>query len=610
MNQAKPSDQQEVHVSVSEPQTYVSINNRIETALAQGRIQSDRGIAQKREQFMSEQQIQVDNRLNSIVNHLSKIGGELLYECQKSFCITARVTTLEVKKLAKLPTVTRIDKVVPLEANSLKGEEVVNGSQIQQFIDEGYEADGYNAGVIEVQRINHDHPGFSDGNSSSRLQELHHCDGGQCQSINTFPNPKGHPTAVSGLVAGDLTENQDPSVASNAQVDKSGYARDADLFFWHSPDLSSDFGIAVDDDLNHELRTLNISIAETTNPECKGKGSLSKTANKLYENGIFATFAAGNRGYGLPSSTDSTVEPPGSAIGLFTVGGHTTGQGNNEDDVRYGKIYPDSSRGGTSSEGKRTIIDITAPACRREMLDKGDTYSYSACGTSYAAPTVSAGALNFIEFYDTNYGTGAIHPGAVTANMLLMGDRKREHGKKRDTGFSNLWGAGRLKMRMWNNSGMDVPWEWGSYSTCVDDSQTVYHQMDDSFLSSDVDAFKAVVWWYDERHEEGKSIDDIDLALEEQKSQGWTSTVSSRDSYDEKERVFYSDFSRGNSFRIAIEGIDVTSDNPTCGTDSIKVHYAFFYEDSSRDNDGPDCDEIDPEAEICDFCPNAKPSCP
>jgi hypothetical protein len=134
--------------------------------------------------------------------------------------------------------------------------------------------------------------------------------------------------------------------------------------------------------------------------------------------------------------------------------------------------------------------------------------------------------------------------------------------------------------------------------------------MDDSWMSANVDAFKAVVWWYDRRHEEGKLMDDIDLALQEQTSSGWTTVEYSTDSYDEKERVFHSDFSSGNSYRIAIDGFRVNNDYTSCGQDSMRIHYAYFYEDSSRDDtDGPDCANIDPEADVCYYCPNAKPSC-
>lgn len=120
-----------------------------------------------------------------------------------------------------------------------------------------------------------------------------------------------------------------------------------------------------------------------------------------------------------------------------------------------------------------------------------------------------------------------------------------------------------------------------------------------------------VAYWYDERHEDGTPIDNIDLSLEEKQSGSWNLVRASWDTDDEKERVFYSDFSSGNSFRIRIDGTDVTADNAGCGTNSMKVHYAFFYEDSERDDsNGPTCDEIDPEADICNFCPNAKPSCP
>jgi hypothetical protein len=609
MNQAQPYDHHDVHIYVSEPKSYVSLNNKMEKAIARGEVQSDKDFKQKRKEFIAQKHTKVANRLNPVVNHLLNIGGKLLSRCQNTFCLGARLTSAEIQKLETFSTVARINKVQPTEDDAIRGTQVVKGTQIKQFLDAGYPATSlHNAGVMENNGFNKDHSGFLDYNGGpARIGEMYDCNGGACSSVTNFSNPDNHATAVAGLVLGDLTEDQDPLVSSPSnQVNTSGYAREANLFFW-TFSTNNEWGKAMDHAIGYELRTVNMSLSATGDQKCLGKTSLSKTANDMYEAGFFVTKSASNDGHS--STSDCTVGEPGAAIGMFTVGAHTSDPSNeDEHEVRYGDIDPDSSRGGTSSsEGKnRTIIDVTAPGARELMFDTSGTYSYSGDATSFSTPTVSAAALDFMHFYESNYGTGNIHPGSVTANMLLMGDRQKEKGGKRTSGFSNLWGAGRLKMRMWDNSGMDAPWEWGSYSTCVDDSQTVYHQLDDSILSSDVDVFKAVTWWYDERHENGKSIDDIDLTLQEQKSSGWTSVAGSADSYDEKERVFYSDFSSGNSFRIAIDGSDVTSDKTSCGTNSMKVHYAFFYEDSERDDsNGPDCSEIDPESNICTHCPNA-----
>ncbi len=39
---------------------------------------------------------------------------------------------------------------------------------------------------------------------------------------------------------------------------------------------------------------------------------------------------------------------------------------------------------------------------------------------------------------------------------------------------------------------------------------------------------------------------------------------------------------------VAVQGYSVTADNEGCGSNKMKVYYAYFYEDSARDDvDGP-----------------------
>lgn len=66
-------------------------------------------------------------------------------------------------------------------------------------------------------------------------------------------------------------------------------------------------------------------------------------------------------------------------------------------------------------------------------------------------------------------------------------------------------------------------------------------------------------------------------------------------STDNKERVYYSD-PGGMLIDLAIVGFDVSSDDSGCGTNSQKVYFSYFYEDSDRDDLlGPPAFDIDPE---------------
>ena len=95
---------------------------------------------------------------------------------------------------------------------------------------------------------------------------------------------------------------------------------------------------------------------------------------------------------------------------------------------------------------------------------------------------------------------------------------------------------------------------------------------------------KAVVWWYDDRHETGVAHDKVDLALETDDNGAWTSVVPSATD-DNRQRVYLSEPDEA-AHRIAVTGRDVTSDSAGCGTGGMKVWWTAYHEDSDRD-DGP-----------------------
>ncbi|WP_437625672.1 S8 family serine peptidase [Sorangium sp. So ce1151] len=189
------------------------------------------------------------------------------------------------------------------------------------------------------------------------------------------------------------------------------------------------------------------------------ESAYSRDANDLYENGILLVKTAGNTGHS--SASDCTIGSPGSAIGVFTVGGHGNSYYGTETNVRSGEVLSYTSRGGTSlSEGKnRSIVDVTAYACRMNLFDMSLGYSAPACGTSISAPTVTAGAINFIDYYKDSHSNLIGEPGMLYTHLLLMGDRQGESGKITH-GYDHLWGAGRLKMRRLDAAGMDSPYGW------------------------------------------------------------------------------------------------------------------------------------------------------
>lgn len=138
----------------------------------------------------------------------------------------------------------------------------------------------------------------------------------------------------------------------------------------------------------------------------------------------------------------------------------------------------------------------------------------------------------------SNGGSALIdNPGVMFSDLLLMGDRQIE-GSKSATLYSNLWGAGRFKMRKPDPAGLDSPAVWKNNSVCVEENEIVSVIVNTgNVLSADVDDFKAVIYWYDRQHELGAFIDDIDLDLINIAT--GVSLVSSASVFDEKERVYH-----------------------------------------------------------------------
>ncbi|MBN2722940.1 MAG: S8/S53 family peptidase [Deltaproteobacteria bacterium] len=356
-------------------------------------------------------------------------------------------------------------------------------------------------------------------------------------------------------------------------------------------------------------------------PLCKGEDSLSRDANDLYELGIPVFAAAGNdchyvgqcnENFYYTDTHDCVVDSPASAMGVFTVGAHGEYL-KGEEGVRIGDIAEYSSRGGTTTEGKgRTIIDITASGCRDYHMDINDNYYYDPehyqCGTSFATPTVAAGAAMILDWYSFYWSSLLVNPGRLYSFLLLMGDRAQEPFPENqpDSDFDPVFGAGRFKMRRLDTYGGDTFWAKNIMSTCIDDAETAYIYIYNGYpLPAGVDVFKAVMFYYDYRHENGTAIDNINMKLQEKINLGgiyrWVTVGGTRevDPGEEKERVFLSGNLEGRMFRLAVTGADVTSSNAGCGNDSMMVNISFFFEDSARDDYlsggiGPN-DDINPE---------------
>jgi hypothetical protein len=332
-------------------------------------------------------------------------------------------------------------------------------------------------------------------------------------------------------------------------------------------------------------------------PDCRGETTTSRNWNSLYESGYALFNSTGNNGH--DDLHDCTINSPATAIGVFSVGAYIIDDNDNE------VIYPKSDRGGDGTVGQgrhRTVIDIIGPSNMEyayphyawPMDINGVEFRYgtewnegkgpsSFCCTSSATPAVAGVGALFRQWYKDVYNDSIDDPGLLYTNLLLMGDRRKERSLLtdyyHDTGFDSLWGAGKLRLRLFDATGLDGPMSWATGSVCVDDGYNTY--IDIGAVSDDVDIINAVIWWYDRRHDDGTHHDNVDLDLEYEDGSGFRPVLSS-DTRDNKERVAL-ERPDGGPYRLNLRGERITADDEGCGTNSMRVYWAYVVEDGDRE---------------------------
>lgn len=489
----------------------------------------------------------------------------------------------------------------------------LDGNDLEDLIQSGqfYDRSFHGTGTIGMMESNgsdvwRGHPGFEDGSSSQRFTN--------CQNVlSVCVNDNGssgtpHATAVASVLLGDITDGQDTSFSGLDLERRSGVARRAHGFGVSQTYVS--WGLARITGKSDDILMMNHSSSwEDDDPNCNGEDTNSRLFNGVFEDGVAVFQSSGNTGHS--STTDCTVSSPGSAIGVFTVVNYSVSTSSSD---TIGSI---TARGGTSYQGRgRSIISMAAPTpyttnvyphYDRPDDPLGDPTLYGAdwdddgvaetsetFGQTSAATPVTTGAANvFRQWYAAVHSTAINNPGRLYVNMLLMGDREGASGRL-FTGYDNLWGAGKLRLRAFDSTGLDGPDSWASSDVCVDSGTTVTLATDLA-MNGDVDIYKATAWWYDRRHDDGTDNDQLTLKLQYRTSSSGSWTDLQVDSPgDNRQRVYLQDPISGWDYRLVISASTVTADDEGCGTNSMRVFWAKVFEDSDRES-GEALDWVRPE---------------
>jgi hypothetical protein len=581
-------------------------------AVAKGEVRTESEALSARAKIIEERTRKIKDNNRGILARAQQLGIEVVSECKHVDCLTVAGPAEALAALLEHPRVNRAELPSEFSDDSIDNDWLDEIHDRQQFEDAGYDGESLSitttAAVVESGPFNAEHLGFRENSgTATRLRGTIDCVPSTCnESPNWGPSADAmHATAVAGVLAGDFDDSQSATYNTEAlQNERSASNPESRLYLYRGRGSSS-FGRTVSHMVNVSPSpdVANLSWSnEEDDTACLGQTIPARQVNQLYESGILPIKTAGNEEdpEGFGSTTNCTIGDPGSAIGAFVVG-------NLEDDdaslcaaqaspIREcGSQNCGSSWGGNATQGNsRTIVDLAAFGQQNNrMCGDSNLANCNFGGTSSAAPTVAGAALNYIDQFGAQLSEGIRDPGHLHAHMLLMGDRGHRSGtteSTRTSGFSNRYGAGRMRMRMINDAGRDAPGYFTSGEVCVEQGEVITIRPNGtSAFNTATDVAKVVLWFYDRRHEDGGLIDDIDVRMRGHTTGGslvWT--ASSISSFDEKEMAYRNTNVGGNVVSFEISGFRVTADDEGCGTNSMRVFYAFYAEDSARnDSDGP-----------------------
>jgi hypothetical protein len=542
------------------------------------------------------------------------------YECRNTDCVVVSGPAGAMRTFLDHPRIESAD----LETGAAGTDSIDNDwldeiHDRQQFEDQGYDGQSLatttTAAIIESGSYYANHLGFrEDSGTGTRLRGRFDCIQNPCNDNPDWTQPcvtddSGficrHATQVAGAVAADFDDNQSAVYNTEAlQNERSASNPESKLYLYRGTGASSfsrvrDHVMAVSP--SPEVANLSWSDSDG-DTACLGDTNFAKSVNRIYEAGILPIKTAGNEEdpEGLGSTTNCTIGDPGSAIGAFVVGNLDDEDGSlcaaQASPIREctGANCGSSWGGNATQGGRRSIVDLAAYGQQNNRVcGTSDLANCNFGGTSSAAPTVAGAALNYVDQFGAQLSEGIRDPGHLHAHMLLMGDRAHRSGTTESfqfAGFSNRYGAGRMRMRMINAQGLDAPNYFISGEVCVGHKEVItIKPNDDTAVQSGTDTAKVVLYWYDRRHENGTAIDDIDVHMKGKTTSGsllWTRT--SQNSFDEKEMAFQNASVGDSVISFDIHGFNVTADSEGCGTNKMRVFYAFVAEDSARnDAEGP-----------------------
>jgi hypothetical protein len=432
--------------------------------------------------------------------------------------------------------------------DGVDGQEIraATGSQTQIALDQGHMGWRGTGGrpAVEVALLDgagfyrgNQHPGFADWSGGpSRVTSIMTCSTSSCWT-DTINGSSFNHGAVAMLGAfSDLLQGQDASVTTTAAREErshGAYEAEIEAYRWEPGGGEPGLIRAADPSIDSGV---DMAVISWGNSDCGNE--LAYTAwrdawDYAYSQGVFGIISAAN----FVNRTDDNCTTNGWAsrpdmlvVGAFgdtgataisnwaydserIMGGAGTNLGNNPNCAGTDAQCLHSGYGGANTRFSssfttraRSVVDITAPSGREfgsHMNGTTPIYGTQCCGTSMAAPNAAAAAVTFKDWAIADGHTVFNDPGFMHVAMLLMGDGTGSGTNPNPgaaptsstVGMNWIWGAGRLKMRLWNDVGLDGPWAWGVGAFYIYHGDTIDVPIGGAPMSSAVDAWTGAFSW-------------------------------------------------------------------------------------------------------------------
>ena len=608
---AHPLQELEVEVALDRHQwdDTQSVPYQQALAMIRGTAKTTCDLDRVRRDTVARRRALADKAMAPVIEAIERLGARVIATSNVSGAIHVSANPQALAGIIKLPAV----QVVTHRADSttdagismtvtgplLDGEESHDLLQTRPYHDDGFEGRPkeyiavFEGGASEVYS---EHVSFYSGPSilPSSVRRVTACDRASVCDLSNLPcmsqsNPVGNPhaTSATSVIASDLTRGQDLLLATTTgELQRTGIAPRSKVFTMSDVGTAERAAALAIVSCNGTKIISKSASSKGIDPLCNGDTSLDRDYNAMYEEGVATFQSNGNQGNGVCG--DCNMATPGNAIGVFASSAYEVNALGDE------VLFFKNSRGGTQFEGNgRTITGLLTPS-KRTLLAEADstmapTYTTGGfCCSSGSTPHLSGAAALFRDFYLATYSTLIDEPGILYTNLLLMGDRYHEDGGYLAEGFDGLTGAGKLRLRRFDQPGLDAPATWKTGSRCIQHGATT--TIDIGTLDADVDYVKAVIWWYDAQHDAGNPHDKIDLELQQQiGSLPFYVTYWSSRTDDNRQRIYATNAGGvgvgGQTLRLRIKGRWIQGETDGCGTDANRVFFAVIAEENDRDDD-------------------------